>query len=269
MKITIFTSNSSRHNYLINLMSGVCDEIFIIQECGSLFKKGPKGKYPETKLMKKYFNSVNKAQKYVFGNQFVQLSKKAQILSLVQNEINNCSIDFLSNFLKSDLYIVCGSSWLKGKLAKFLIKNKAINIHMGISPFYRGSDCNFWALFEKKYNLIGATIHYISNELDQGPILYHAVAEPVSNHFLFTMAAVKSAYHSLYEKIKNKQIFDIKGTVQDKKLEIKYTTKKEFNDRILKKYYFMDINIKKNLDYSNLINPFFLGKESFSIVDKK
>ena len=37
MKITLFTYNNSRHNYLINLLSTISDELFVIQECGTIF----------------------------------------------------------------------------------------------------------------------------------------------------------------------------------------------------------------------------------------
>ena len=32
MKITLFTSNNLRHNYLINLLSNCCERLFVIQE---------------------------------------------------------------------------------------------------------------------------------------------------------------------------------------------------------------------------------------------
>ena len=56
-----------------------------------------------------------------------------------EGDINKCSTKSLSNFLKSDIYIVTGSSFIKGELAKFLIK-KALSIHMGLAPYYRGTD---------------------------------------------------------------------------------------------------------------------------------
>ena len=33
MKITVFTSNKYRHNYLINKLSEICDSLYVIQEC--------------------------------------------------------------------------------------------------------------------------------------------------------------------------------------------------------------------------------------------
>ena len=75
----------------------------------------------------------------------------------------------------TDLFIVFGSSFIKGKLIEELLKRRSINIHMGVSPFYRGSSCNFWAAYEENFHLIGSTIHLLSKGLDSGDILYHAL----------------------------------------------------------------------------------------------
>ena len=83
----------------------------------------------------------------------------------------------MKDLLKSDLYIFFGSSYIKGPLVNFLIKKKAINIHMGISPYYRGADCNFWAMYDGNSHLVGATIHMLSKGLDSGAILYHAMSK--------------------------------------------------------------------------------------------
>ena len=37
MKVTLFTSNNHRHNYFINLLSNFCDELWVVQECKTLF----------------------------------------------------------------------------------------------------------------------------------------------------------------------------------------------------------------------------------------
>ena len=67
------------------------------------------------------------------------------------------------------------------------IKNKTLNIHMGISPYYRGTDCNFWALYDNNPHLVGATIHLLSKGLDSGAMLYHALSQIKNNckHFIW------------------------------------------------------------------------------------
>ena len=147
MKITLFTSNKNRHNYLINLLSKISDELFVVQECGTIFPGKILGHYPASSIMKEYFEKVNDAQLKLFGNSYVNNSgKNIKILPMLFVDLNKCSLTFLSDFLKSDIYVVFGSSYIKGELVDYLVKQKAINIHMGVSPYYRGTDCNFWAL---------------------------------------------------------------------------------------------------------------------------
>ena len=58
MKITLFTSNQNRHNYLINLLSEICDELYVVQECGTIFPGIIPGHYPASESMKKYFLTI-------------------------------------------------------------------------------------------------------------------------------------------------------------------------------------------------------------------
>ena len=46
MKITLFTSNQSRHNYLINKLSKISSELFVVQENDTLFPGEVPGHYP-------------------------------------------------------------------------------------------------------------------------------------------------------------------------------------------------------------------------------
>ena len=261
MKITLFTSNKNRHNYLINLLSEVSDELFVIQECGTIFPGIIPGHYQVSPIMKKYFENVNIAQSQLFGNSYVNNKKKnIKILPMLSGDLKQCSINLLSDFLKSDVYVVFGSSYIKGELVDFLVKQKTINIHAGVSPYYRGTDCNFWALYDDNPHLVGTTIHLLSKGLDSGPILYHAMSNLKTNHFEYTMSTVKSAFHSIAERIKDGSIFKIKPVVQDKSKEVRYSKKSEFNEEIVKNYFEKEINLNQNkFDNSLLKEPFFLN----------
>ena len=261
MKITLFTSNKNRHNYLINLLSEVSDELCVIQECGTIFPGILPGHYQTSPTMKKYFENVDNAQSRLFGNSYVNNKKKnIKILTMLSGDLNQCSMNLLSDFLKSDVYVVFGSSYIKGELLNFLINQKAINIHAGISPYYRGTDCNFWALFDDNPHLVGATIHLLSKGLDSGPMLYHAMSNIKMNPFEYSMSTIKSAFHSIAERIKDSSIFKIKPLVQDKKKEVRYSKKSEFNEEIVEKYFEKKIDLNKNgFDKSLLKDPFFFG----------
>ena len=260
MKITLFTSNKNRHNYLINLLSEVSDELYVIQECGTIFPGIVRGHYQVSPTMKKYFENVSNAQSHLFGNSFVNNKKKnIKILPMLSGDLNQCSINLLSDFLKSDVYVVFGSSYIKGELVDFLVKQKAINIHAGVSPYYRGTDCNFWALYDNNPHLVGTTIHLLSKGLDNGPMLYHAMSNLKTNPFEYTMSTVKSAFHSIAERIKDGSIFTIKPLVQNKLKEVRYTKKSGFCEEVVKEYFEkkIDLNSKK-FDNTLLKEPFFL-----------
>ena len=260
MKITLFTSNKNRHNYLINLLSEVSDELYVIQECGTIFSGIVPGHYPVSPIIKKYFENVNNAQTHLFGNSYVNNKKKnIKILPMLSGDLNQCPMNLLSDFLKSDVYVVFGSNYIKGELVDFLVKQKAINIHAGVSPYYRGTDCNFWALYDDNPHLVGTTIHLLTKGLDSGPMLYHAMSNLKTDPFKYTMSTIKSAFHSIAEKIKDGSIFTIKPVFQNKKEEVRYSKKSEFNEEIVKKYFEKKIDLnKKEFDCSLLKEPFFL-----------
>ena len=260
MKITLFTANQNRHNYLVNLLSNNCDELFVVQENRTIFPGIVPGHYPASEIMKKYFKNVVNAQSKMFGNSHINgKNKNIHLFPLQSGDLNKCSTDTLSNFLKSDVYVVFGSSYIKGDLVDFLIKNKALNIHIGVSPYYRGTDCNFWALFDDNPHIVGATIHLLSKGLDSGAILYHALSDIKNNSFEYTMSTVKSAFHSLAERIKNQSIFDIKPAIQNKEEEIRYSRKDEFNEEIVKSFLFKTINLNsKQFDKTLFKEPYIL-----------
>ena len=261
MKITLFTANQNRHNYLVNLLSNNCDELFVVQENRTIFPGIVPGYYPSTKTIKKYFKNVVNAQSKIFGNSHINgNNKNIHLFPLQSGDLNKCSMDTLSDFLKSDVYVVFGSSYIKGDLVDFLVKNKALNIHMGVSPYYRGTDCNFWALYDGNPHLVGATIHMLSKGLDSGPMLYHAMSNIKTNPFEYTMSTVKAAIHSIAERIKDKSIFEIEPIVQDKSKEVRYSKKIEFNEKVVKNYFTKNIDLNsKQFDKSLLKEPFFFN----------
>ena len=260
MKITLFTSNNKRHNYFINLLSGIADKLYVVQECATIFPGVVPSSYPVTELMKKYFQKVNDAQNKFFSDSLINVNSNTKFLPLIMGDLNKLQIKDLSLFLKSDVYVVFGSSYIKNDLINFLIKNNAINIHMGVSPFYRGTDCNFWALYDNNPHLVGSTIHMLSKGLDNGSILYHAMSNIKNDPFEYTMSTVKSALHSVSERINYNTIFNIKPELQNKKIEIRYSKKIEFNEEIVKQYFNKDINLmSKNFDNSLLKDPYFLN----------
>ena len=80
-----------------------------------------------------------------------------------------------------------------------------------------------------------------------------------TNPFEYTMSTIKSAFHSIAERIKDGSILTIKSLAQDKSKEVRYSTKKDFTEEVVKKYLEKKNNLNKNvLNSSFLKEPFFL-----------
>lgn len=262
MKITVFTSNQPRHISLIESFASIADEVFAIQECNTVYPGRVNDFFEKTDIMQDYFSHVIAAEREVFGNLKFTSNNVTQLV-LKSGDLNMVDIETLSPALSSDYYIIFGSSYIKGPLCDFLVENSAINIHMGVSPHYRGSSCNFWALYDGNPEFVGATIHMLSQGLDSGDMLFHAFpkAEAI-DPFIIGMKAVKSAHNSLVEYIKTGFIKELTPVKQNKEFEIRYTRNKDFNDEVVKKYLenqLKPIDIKnrlENRDVSRFLHPY-------------
>jgi folate-dependent phosphoribosylglycinamide formyltransferase PurN len=73
---------------------------------------------------------------------------------------------------RPDVVLVFGTSLLKQPLIDAFPGN-IINIHLGLSPYYRGAGTNFWPLVNGEPEYCGATIHFLDVGVDTGPIIAH------------------------------------------------------------------------------------------------
>jgi len=236
MKITVFTGNQPRHINLVNLISEFTDEAYAVLESTTLFPGLIQDFYNNSPTMQEYMIGVRKAETDLFGkSQFI--SSRVKTLVMKSADLNYLTQEHLKEALQSDIYVVFGSSFIKGWLVDFLIAKSALNIHMGLSPYYRGSSCNFWAMYDLLPNYVGATIHYLSKGLDSGPMIFHSVPKfENEDPFTFTMKAVKKAQEDLVYFIKNLKQFDINPVDQDRGLQLRYTRHSDFTDDVAREF---------------------------------
>lgn len=235
MRITVFTSNQPRHLSLIRELAGISDEVFAVIEVNTLFPGKRADFYNRSEVMQRYFSKVIRSERKVFGK-IALLPSNVRTLILKSGDLNDLTMDVLTPVLRSDEYIVFGSSYIKGDLIDFLVTKGAYNIHMGVSPYYRGSSCNFWAAYDRNYTLVGATIHLLSKGLDSGPILFHVLPAPTDDVFDLGMNAVQSAHIGLVQQLASGKIKEYQPITQDRTREIRYTKNIDFSDRVALEY---------------------------------
>ncbi len=72
--------------------------------------------------------------------------------------------------LEPDVIAVYGTAMIRPPVIA-LARNAILNMHTGLSPFYRGSDTIFWALHDERLDRIGVTVHLLDPGIDSGAII--------------------------------------------------------------------------------------------------
>jgi methionyl-tRNA formyltransferase len=76
--------------------------------------------------------------------------------------------------MKPDVAIIFGTGMIREPLKSVLPKD-TINLHLGLSPRYRGAATLFWPFYFMEPNFAGTTFHYIENSPDAGDIIHQVV----------------------------------------------------------------------------------------------
>lgn len=236
MIITVFTGNHPRHTALIESLAAVAERVYAVVECSTLFPGKVADTFRRSEVMQRYFDRVIAAEDQVFGRSRF-LPDNVRSLPLKAGDLNELGMDVFNDSLQADIFVIFGASYIKGPLVEHLVSRRACNIHMGISPYYRGSSCNFWALYDRRPDLVGATIHLLSKGLDSGPMLCHALpAAEAVDPFVLGMKAVRAAHAALVDLISSGEIADLEPVIQDRTSQIRYTRNADFTDAVAEEY---------------------------------
>ncbi len=107
-----------------------------------------------------------------FFDLYVTYARDISNAVLIENgSINNPQYTEEIYSLNIDLIIVYGSSILKPPLLN-LFPGRILNVHLGLSPYYRGSATNYWPLVDSLPECVGATFMYIDEGIDTGEVIH-------------------------------------------------------------------------------------------------
>ncbi len=109
----------------------------------------------------------------VFGDQWQSLQGEMKVFDA--DSINSDNVIRQLEVLRPDVVLVHGTSLVKDQVIQ--TTNMALNLHWGLSPYYRGTHCTEWGLINWDPYNIGVTIHKISRDIDGGDILAQQRAE--------------------------------------------------------------------------------------------
>ena len=233
MKVVLVSRGKLRHLWFADALknAGLLEKHFIQQHITQTEKIAG-----NSDLMQKYFNMVSKYEKKYFGFSGNTIS------SSFSNFDNLCSeLDKLPQVI----IIIFGTSFIKGGSIRFLESRLAMNIHAGVSPEYRGSACNFWALYDNCPELVGVSLHRLTDKVDEGDVYFSFFFNKIecSRYSLteYSMFELKRGLIGVLDFLVSRQIFNqtnakqMELTVQNMKgrQNIRRSRHKDFNEKIL------------------------------------
>ena len=127
------------------------------------------------------------------------------------------------NELSPDILVIYGTSIVPGETLK-IPRVRSLNMHTGIAPYYRGTHCAFWPIVNGEPQMLGATVHECTDQIDGGMIfgVDKIVLDGTDTlHTIFAKCVRCGA--ELYVAVLREVIGgELKGTKQDRTLGTEY-----------------------------------------------
>jgi methionyl-tRNA formyltransferase len=230
MRALILTSNSLRHRYFAKILSKNFDLVGMISEK----KKNYYIKEQEkSEFVAEHFERLAESERKYFieGQDLPELD----ILELSKNDINSAEAIAWAEKRKPEIIFLFGTGILR---EVWLDKYKTIiNLHLGLSPFYRGSATLFWPFYNNEISCVGATIHLAVKDVDAGAILKRVKPELEvgDDYYSINHKAIKKTIDLI--PVVTSEYLDgtLKAIEQDIDPEVHVYKKKDFTEATLKK----------------------------------
>ena len=173
-RVLLLTSTSLRHQYFIHTLCDALDVVGVWREEKSFKPEETPGTPAEQEMIRMHFALRNSTEEKYFAR-FAgrSIAKSITARDLAPKSINQEGEVAAMKELKPDVVIVFGTGILQEKIINAFPGN-IINLHLGLSPYYRGSGTNFWSLVNNEPEYVGATIHYLDAGIDSGAMICHA-----------------------------------------------------------------------------------------------
>lgn len=158
----------------------------------------------------------------VLGREDCKAHRHTELITRVAG-VNSDQAFGVISALKPDWLLVYGTSIVSDRILA-LASRGALNMHTGISPYYRGADCYFWPLYNEELNMLGATVHECTSEVDGGAIYATGHARLEADDGLFSVFArcVKVGTDLYVKTVQDLIAGDLKGDTQQSGIGCEY-----------------------------------------------
>ncbi len=177
-RVILITANKFRHKYVANQIGRGLSLVGIVSESKArtlLDEPIPASFDPDARLMHEHLAEMAQIEQEYFGT--FREFPNTDVLEIERGTVNSEAVHTWIRKHVPDMLLLYGCGLIKTPLLA-TYENRIINMHLGLSPYYRGAATNFWPLVNREPEGVGATIHLAVAHVDAGAILSQARPTP-------------------------------------------------------------------------------------------
>jgi len=197
-KITLLATNGSSTNWVFNTLANHYSNVEVIIEKKISRTSMVKGRLKKLGLIKTlgqllFIASIAKILGIYSKKRISEIHQRfglneciigSQYIKYISS-VNNPQIIEIISQLNPDLIIVNGTRIISSHIIHQL-SCPIINIHTGITPYYRGVHGGYWALFNNDIENFGTTVHFLDAGIDSGSVIRHYRTQPANTDNFLT-----------------------------------------------------------------------------------
>lgn len=211
MRILWIGGSHPRHLYYINAVAAEFPLAGALIETRENLVPQPPARLPESDRLNfvRHFENRAQAEGRYFGDP--SYPDCAQLETDSEELNSERSVEFIRS-VDPDLVLIFGSGLVKDPLYSALPRH-AINLHLGLSPRYRGAATLFWPFYFLEPPYAGTTFHYIITEPDAGDVIHQVTPELAADDGIHDVAC-KAVVDSAAEAVELVRILNRQGAWQ-------------------------------------------------------
>ena len=123
--------------------------------------------------VRRHFEERTRQERAFFGHDaaFVEDGPDCRVFTATAATLNTAETLERLRQARADTVVVYGTSLIRPLLID-AFPGRMINMHLGLSPYYRGTATNFYPLVNDEPEYVGVTIHHIDPGIDSGAIIH-------------------------------------------------------------------------------------------------
>lgn len=162
----LLTANQLRHRYVASQLTRDLDLVGIVSEAkpeSVTHTADPN----DAGIVEEHFAERDRVERRMLGE---TAFPDVRMLHLEPGTLNSEETLGWVEACRPEVVVLYGTGMIREQLIE-RYRGRFVNLHLGLSPYYRGAGTNFWPLVNGEPEYVGATIHEVEAAVDAGAIL--------------------------------------------------------------------------------------------------